>query len=108
MPWLDVGGKLIGSIHLLEAGPAEGGTFGTPPFMLRKNTYCSDCKGYHDIELCPDCGAFIYEGFGLEHGPGIGQYQGCEAFCGWKHKECLPHDECCWGTGDGRIDGRKD
>ena len=94
MTWLDVGGKLIGSIHLLEAGPPEGGTFGTPPFLLRANTYCGICKRYHDIELCPDCGADVNIGWGYAIAPGFGDWKVCERYCGWFWKKVLPHDEC--------------
>lgn len=91
MEWLADPSVTDLKICIDESGPPEGGEFGTPPFMLRENTYCSDCKRWHDIELCPDCGAFIYEDFGLGRW-GYGFHKGCEAFCGWAWAKILPHD----------------
>ena len=81
-------------IHLIESGPPEGGTIGTPPKMVRKNADCDECGSRHDFEVCPDCGADIYLGFGYAGGPGFGPNKICEAFCGWSWKQSLPHDEC--------------
>lgn len=81
-------------IVLHESGPPEGAVYGTPPFLLRSNTYCGECEGYHDIELCPDCGADVYIGFGVGIAPGFGEWKVCELYCGWFWKHALPNDEC--------------
>lgn len=74
------------------AGPPEGGTFGTPPKVVKTDHDCTDCGEVHLLEECPDCGSNdIGYGFGLGCGPGFGTYKYCD--CGWTWKEALPHDE---------------
>lgn len=76
------------------ASPPEGATYGTPPTFVEANAECAECKGTHDMEVCPDCGADIILGFGLGIAPGFGPWAVCEQFCGWSYKQSLPNDEC--------------
>ena len=75
-----------------EAGPPEGGEFGTLPPVIDENYDCPECGKVHLLEECPDCGSRdIGYGFGLGFGPGYGEYKYCD--CGWSWKRALPHNE---------------
>lgn len=65
---------------------------GTDPLFLFA-ALCDECGETHEFSCCPDCGAWISQGFGVGIGPGYGAYWCCEDFCGWFQKECLADDE---------------
>ena len=59
---------------------------GKPPTLVERDIFCEECKSIHDIEVCPDCGAYITIGFGLLGG-GFGLYKFCNNECGWFWKQ---------------------
>ena len=62
-----------------------------PPVFLFV-AFCDDCGNTHSFECCPDCGAWIAEGFGLAAG-GCGPYSVCDELCGWIHAPRPPRKQ---------------
>lgn len=61
-------------------------TMETPPILVEEDAHCEECGQVHDMEKCPDYGAWIDIGYGLAFG-GCGTYKSCVNSCGWSWKE---------------------